>query len=117
MARGSRLTLGPIVGHTDHSSTRIWIQGDAAAEEYTLRVPGRGVFPFVSTESSPEFGTAIAVADGLRPEHRYRYHVLWRGHFVQGGYGTFRTMPPPGSMPTCSSSPSRAATGSVTVRG
>ena len=98
MARGSRLTLGPIVGHTDHSSTRIWIQGDAAAEEYTLRVPGRGVFPFVSTESSPEFGTAIAVADGLRPEHRYRYHVLWRGHFVQGGYGTFRTMPPPGSM-------------------
>jgi len=99
MARGARLILGPIVGHTDDSSARIWIQAGAGAEEYALRVPNRGLFPFVSTEGdSPEFGTAIAVVDGLRPEHRYRYDVLWRGHFVQGGHGTFRTMPPPGSM-------------------
>jgi len=93
------LILGPIVGHTDDSSTRIWIQAGARAEEYTLRVAGRGLFPFVSTESDPrEFGTAIALVDGLRAEHRYRYDVLWRGHFVQGGHGTFRTMPPPGVM-------------------
>jgi hypothetical protein len=95
----SRLVLGPIVGHTDDTSTRIWIQGDADAEEYTLRVAGRGLFPFVSTEGSQrEFGTAIAVADRLRPEHRYRYTVLWRGHPVARGSGSVRTMPRPGSM-------------------
>lgn len=95
----SRLVLGPIVGYTDDTSTRIWIQGDADAEEYVLRVAGRGLFPFVSTEGSPrEFGTAIAVADRLRPEHRYRYNVLWRGHPVARGSGSVRTMPRPGSM-------------------
>jgi hypothetical protein len=57
------------------------------------------VFPFVSTEESTlEFGTAIAVADGLRPEHRYHYSVLSRGHVVPHGHGSFRTMPRPGSM-------------------
>lgn len=95
----SRLILGPIVGHTDDNSTRIWIQGVADADEYTLRIAGRGLFPFVSTEGSTrEFGTAIAVADRLRPEHRYRYNVLWRGHPVARGSGSVRTMPRPGSM-------------------
>ncbi|MGH9320587.1 MAG: alkaline phosphatase D family protein [Vicinamibacteria bacterium] len=57
------------------------------------------MFPFVSTEGSePEFGTAIALVDGLRPEHRYRYSVLFRGRVVPGGHGSFRTMPRPGSM-------------------
>ncbi len=95
----SRLILGPIVGHTDDSSTRIWIQVGGDPADYSLRIPGRGVFPFVSTEGSElEFGTAIAVADRLRPEHRYRYSVLWRGHVVPRGHGSFRTMPRPGSM-------------------
>ena len=95
----SRLILGPIVGHTDDTSTRIWIQAGANPADYALRIPGRGQFPFVSTEGpEPEFGTAIAVADGLRPEHRYRYSVLRRGRVVPGGRGSFRTMPRLGSM-------------------
>jgi hypothetical protein len=97
--RSTTLVLGPIVGHTDHSSTRIWIQAGSNPAEYTLRVPGRGLFPFVSTEGTElEFGTAIAVADGLLPERRYSFQVLQRGHVVPGGRGSVRTMPPPGSM-------------------
>ncbi len=95
----SRLIAGPIVGHTDDTSTRIWIQCGGYPEEYALRIPGRGVFPFVSTEGPElEFGTAIAVADGLRPEHRYNYSVLRRGRVVPGGHGSVRTMPRPGAM-------------------
>jgi hypothetical protein len=93
------LVVGPIVGHTDHASTRVWIQAGRDPDDYTLRIPGRGQFPFVSTEGPErEFGTAIAVADGLRPERLYHYCVLRRGHAVRGGRGSFRTMPPPGSM-------------------
>lgn len=95
----SRLILGPIVGHTDDTSTRIWIQVRGDPTDYSLRVAGRGVFRFVSTEGSEiEFGTAIAVADQLRPEHKYRYSVLRRGHVVPQGGGSFRTMPRPGSL-------------------
>jgi len=95
----SRVILGPIVGHTDDTSTRIWIQADGDPADYTLRVSGRGYFPFVSTEGSEiEFGTAIAVADRLLPERRYRYTVMHRGHLVPGGHGSVRTMPHPGSM-------------------
>ena len=95
----SRLIAGPIVGHTDDASTRIWIQAGGHPEEYALRIPGRGVFPFISTEGPElEFGTAIAVADGLQPEHRYSYNVLRRGRVVPGGHGSVRTMPRPGAM-------------------
>ena len=95
----ARLIAGPIVGHTDDTSTRVWIQALGDPSDYALRIAGRGVFPFVSTEGTErEFGTAIAVADGLRPEHRYSYNVLRRGRVVAGGHGTFRTMPRPGSM-------------------
>jgi PhoD-like phosphatase len=97
--KSPRLTLGPIVGHTDHGSTRIWIQVQGDPAGYSLRIPGRGVFPFISTEGSEiEFGTAIAVADSLRPDRTYRYAVLANGHAVWGGSGSFRTMPEPGSM-------------------
>lgn len=93
-----RLLLGPIVGHTDDTSTRIWIQVAGDPRDYSLRVAGRGVFPFVSTEGAEiEFGTAIAVADRLRPDQLHRYAVLSGGHVVRGGSGSFRTMPPPGS--------------------
>lgn len=95
----ARLIAGPIVGHTDDTSTRVWIQALGDPSDYALRIAGRGVFPFVSTEGPErEFGTAIAVADGLRPEHRYHYNVLRRGRVVAGGHGTVRTMPRPGSM-------------------
>lgn len=67
---------------------------------YELRVAGHGMFPFRSTEepTQREFGTAIAVADGLRADWQYRYQVLQRGRVVPRGRGTFRTMPAPGSL-------------------
>ncbi|MCP4364343.1 MAG: hypothetical protein GY800_03470 [Planctomycetes bacterium] len=93
------ILLGPIVGHTDHGSTRVWIRAAGEPSDYSLRVTGHGVFPFVSTEGERrEFGTAIATAYGLRPEWRYRYQVLFRGRVVSRGQGSFRTMPAPGSM-------------------
>jgi hypothetical protein len=85
--------LGPIVGHTDDRSSRIWIRVDDDPREYAVRVPGVGVFPFVSTEDSIEFGTAVAVADGLRPDFPHLYHVLRRDRLVPQSHGSFRTMP------------------------
>jgi hypothetical protein len=95
----NRLRLGPVVGHTDDASTRIWIQVVDDPSRYALRVEGAGIFPFQSTEGGVlEFRTATAVATGLRPEWQYRYSVLRLGRRIPGGGGSFRTMPPPGSM-------------------
>ncbi|HSA73833.1 MAG TPA: hypothetical protein VLD84_07760, partial [Nitrososphaeraceae archaeon] len=70
----NRLKLGPLVGHTDEASSRIWIQAIDDPEKYQLRVPSAGIFPFKSTETSIglplEFHTAIATAIGLRPDWR-----------------------------------------------
>ena len=94
-----RLRLGPIVGHTDHESTRIWIRVSDDPSLYQLRVQGRGTFDFLPTEPGGlEFGTAIAVADGLRSDTVYRYQVLRRRRVLSDGRGTFRTMPHPHSM-------------------
>jgi hypothetical protein len=94
----SHLLLGPIVGHTDHASTTIWIRVGDDPADYSLRVHGRGLFPFASTEPDPPvYGSALALADGLRPEWEYRYHVLRRGRVIPRAEGTFRTMPLPGS--------------------
>src|SRR5262245_60521602 len=98
MARG-HLKLGPIVGHTDHESTRIWIRIGHSPDRYALQVYGVGLFPFISTEgSAQEFGTAIAIVAGLSADRRYRYRVLYRRRAILGASGTFRTMPDPGSM-------------------
>jgi hypothetical protein len=97
--RVRRLKLGPIVGHTDDSSTRIWIQVADDPSDYVLRVADLGLFPFKSTqEDSVEFGTAIARVTGLEGDRRYRYRVVRQGRFVPGADGTFRTFPPPSSM-------------------
>ena len=94
-----RLQLGPIVGHTDDKSTRIWIQVADDPTKYKLRVEGVGLFEFESTESGAiEFGTAIARVTGLQPDLRYRYRVVRAGRFVPGANGSVRTMPPPASM-------------------
>jgi hypothetical protein len=93
-----RLQLGPIVGHTDTQSTRIWIRVFDDPALYELRVTGVGRVPFISTESALEFGTAIAVMSGLRSDWRYHYQVLRRGRNVPGARGSFRTMPPDNSM-------------------
>jgi PhoD-like phosphatase len=96
----SHLLLGPIVGHTDSSSAIVWIRVRDDPADYDLRVHGRGVFPFTSTEpqsGKPEFGTAIAKADGLRSDWDYRYQILRRSRVVSASSGRFRTMPAPGS--------------------
>jgi PhoD-like phosphatase len=94
-----QLELGPVIGHTDAVSTRIWIQVSDDPARYTLRVEGVGLFPFVSTEAGAvEFGTAIAQVTGLQPDVRYRYRVARAGRFVPGATGTVRTLPPPSSM-------------------
>jgi hypothetical protein len=98
-AWGNRLQLGPTVGYTDHQSTRIWIRVFDDPANYVLRIQGRGLFPFVSTEDGQlEFGTAIAFANGLLADRRYRYQVLRYGRVVGDSTGSFRTMPAPGSM-------------------
>lgn len=95
----SRLLLGPIVGHTDHESTRIWIRLKGNVSEYTLRIRGRGTFPFKNTESGEILlGTAIAEVHGLRPDWQYHYQIMRRGRVVGSARGSFSTMPPPGSM-------------------
>jgi hypothetical protein len=94
-----RLQLGPVVGHTDDTSTRIWIQVSDDPARYELRVEGVGLFKFKSTEfGAVEFGTAIALVTGLQPDLRYRYRVVRAGRFVRGANGSFRTLPPPSSM-------------------
>lgn len=95
----NRLRLGPIIGHTDATSTRIWAQVFDDPGLYTLRIQGMGSFPFVSTETSAlEFRTAIAMANGLRPDRIYSYQVFRRGRFIPRSRGRFRTMPDPSSM-------------------
>jgi hypothetical protein len=98
--RGPRhLQLGPVVGHTDDSSTRIWIQVGDDPARYALRVEGVGLFPFESTEyGAVEFGTAIARVSGLQPDVIYHYRVSCAGRFVPGARGSVRTLPPAASM-------------------
>lgn len=94
-----RLQLGPVVGHTDDVSTRVWIQVGDDPSRYALRVEGVGLFAFQSTEAgAPEFGTALAFVGGLQPDISYRYRVTRAGRFVPGASGTVRTLPPAASM-------------------
>lgn len=97
--RPRRLQLGPIIGHTDEVSTRVWIQVSDDPSRYKLRVEGVGLFDFASTGAgSVEFGTAIAYVTGLMPDVRYKYRVTRGGRFVPGATGTVRTLPPRESM-------------------
>jgi hypothetical protein len=69
------LTLGPIVGHTTHSTTRIWIAA-ADSNGYRVELEGGPRAPFISTEpDAAEFGTAMAEATDLAPDTRYPYVV------------------------------------------
>ena len=95
----NRLRLGPIIGHTDDTTAKVWIQVFDDPRDYKLRVAGAGVFDFVSTEPAGlEFHTAIARAIGLRADWKYTYSILRRGRRVVDGKGSFRTMPDPTSM-------------------
>lgn len=96
METTSTLVIGPIVGHTDSASSRIWIHVEGSLDGWQLNVAGVGIRRFVPTDAaSNEFGTAIAIADGLTPDTTYRYTVDYRGAAQREG--SFRTMPPDGS--------------------
>ena len=96
--RRPRLLLGPIVGHTDDCSTRIWIQVADDPALYSVRVEGVGLVAFASTEpDGVEFGTAIAKVEGLQADRRYRYRIVRAGRFVPGAGGSVRALPPPAS--------------------
>ena len=85
--------LGPIVGHTTDTTTRIWIAADGGP--HRLDLEGGPTVPFRPTEAGvPEFSTAIADATGLVADTRYRYEVRgWDGTVV--ARGSIRTFPPP----------------------
>ena len=85
--------LGPIVGHTTDTTTRIWIAADGGP--HCLEVDGGPTVPFRSTETGvPEFGTAIADATGLTPDTRYCYTIRAPDGSV-AARGSLRTFPPP----------------------
>ena len=83
--------LGPILGHTTDTTTRIWIAADGGP--HRLEVEGGSTVPFRPTEAGvPEFGTAIADATGLAPDTRYRY-VVRSPDGVVAARGSIHTFP------------------------
>ena len=85
--------LGPIVGHTTDTTTRIWIAADSG--QHRLELEGGPTVPFRPTEAGvPEFGTAIADATGLTPDTHYRYTIRAPDGAV-AARGSLRTLPPP----------------------
>lgn len=85
--------LGPIVGHTTDTTTRIWIAADSGP--HCLELEDGPTVLFQSTETGvPEFGTAIADATGLTPDTRYRYTVRAPDGAV-AAQGSLCTFPPP----------------------
>jgi hypothetical protein len=94
MAEVNKLLLGPIVGHTDEQSVRIWIRTIDDPASYSLLIHTIGFFAFVSTEPNFEFGTAIVIAQGLKPHRKYRYKIQRLGRSLPNAIGTFTTKPP-----------------------
>ncbi len=85
--------LGPIVGHTTDTTTRIWIAADGGP--HRLELEGGPSVPFRPTEAGvPEFGTALAEATGLTPDTRYRYTICTPDGAV-AARGSLRTFPLP----------------------
>ncbi len=86
--------LGPIVGHTTDTTTRIWIAADGGP--YRLELEGGVTVPFRSTEAGAiEFGTAIADVTGLTPDTHYGYTVR-APDGTEVAHGSLRTFPPSG---------------------
>ncbi len=89
----NKLLLGPIVGHTDAASSRVWIQASGPASEWRLEVTGQPGVTFEPTESGErEFGTAMAIIAGLAADTLYAYEVRC-GNAPPATRGSFRTMP------------------------
>lgn len=100
-ARGQpapRLTHGPLIGHLDAHSARIWARTEGVQEIRIQVLDGLG---FVSAEATarplPERdGTVVLKVEGLAPATTYRYRVSSNRTELAGGpLCTFKTAPLP----------------------
>ena len=88
---GNELLLGPIVGHTDTASSRVWIRVSDEPREWSLLIDGRSLSFEPTDPENNEFGTAIAFVSGLEAGRDYAYSVSKAGRsFAEG---SLRTMP------------------------
>ncbi|MGE3986052.1 MAG: alkaline phosphatase D family protein [Dehalococcoidia bacterium] len=85
------LRLGPIVGHTDTSSSRVWIHVDGVLDGWRLVVEGFAPVPFAATHPQNEFCTGLAAITGLQPDQTYDYSIEKDEVWLAGG--RIRTMP------------------------
>ena len=75
------LTHGPMVGHTTHDSTRVWVRGDQAAQ-VQVRVTGpdgRAVLSDSVWLQAEDNYCGTAIVRGLSPKTAYTYRVLLDG--------------------------------------
>lgn len=103
-AAADMLTHGPLVGHTTHESTRIWIRAERQREFQVRMAPaeGRGVVLSgkISLNQEDNF-CGVAVVDGLAAETVYEYEVILDGEVQSPSVRQqVRTFPPPGKKGT-----------------
>ena len=101
-ARGadSELVLGPMIGHTDATSTRVWVRASAEARpgvavglESNLANARSVEGPLLKEDTA--FVGAVMVT-GLKPSTRYFYSVVLNKKRSPGPYPSFRTAPAEG---------------------
>lgn len=100
-ARAAELTGGPLVGATDHATSRLWARTDGPGEVVFRIRPAAAPdarWQEVATRTRDDAdNTAVALVEGLAPGTEYAYEVLVDGRPAPGGPWSFRTLPAPGT--------------------
>lgn len=94
------VTHGPMVGHTTHESTRIWVRADQPAEvRVRMTGPaGRSVESDAVRLRDEDNFCGTVVVDGLTAKTTYTYRVVLDGLEVDPPTGqSVTTFPPPGA--------------------
>ncbi len=81
-AAADLITHGPIVGHTTHQSTRVWVRADRQCELQVQVSPAKGGRARLSDKiilAEKDNFCGIAVVDGLTPNTVYEYKVILGG--------------------------------------
>lgn len=99
-AVGAELTHGPMVGHTTHTMTRIWVRADEQCDLQVRLVPQQGGDAKLSQKvrllAKDNFCGSVRT-DGLRSKTTYSYHVMLDDRpQVLSTAQTLTTFPPPG---------------------